>query len=78
MKAHTTQLSLPAPAPREPTLTQALLAAGYTHRPGGFYSKDIIRISDGVVVGRMKASEAWEWLESHRDIKPENVTGGSS
>lgn len=50
--------------PQGPSLHDALLAAGYRHEPGEGSARDIIRISDGVVVGRMKAHEAWEWLRS--------------
>lgn len=66
----------------DPTATEALAAAGFTHRrstdrgaPLGVH--DIID-ADGKVVATMKAYDVWEWLGSQRqgvvseEPKPEN------
>lgn len=49
----------------EATLTEALLARGFSHRQvgdGAFH--DIVRISDGVVVSTRKAHEAWDFVRA--------------
>jgi hypothetical protein len=49
-----------------PTLDQELRSRGYGHRDsdGAPSARTIYRISDGEVVGQMKAHEAWEWLKA--------------
>lgn len=52
----------------DPTLTEALRAAGYGHRKPTpeesrhSYAHTIYRLGSGEVVGVMTASEAWRWL----------------
>ncbi len=59
-----------ATTPPEPTLAWALLARGFTYRAPAsgvraeMGAKDIVRISDGVVVTTLKAGPAWEWLHA--------------
>lgn len=49
----------------EPTLTQALRAAGYAHRPSDAHQhREIYRLATGRVVGSMRVQEAWAWLKS--------------
>jgi hypothetical protein len=48
----------------EPTLSEALLARGHTHRSAGGAAHEIVRMSDGVVVTTLKAHEAWEWVHA--------------
>ena len=43
-----------------PTLTEALAAAGYSHRATGGPAREILR--GGQVVATLKAHEAWAWL----------------
>ena len=57
-------MSTPA-ASAEPTLTEALLARGFSHRQANALgAHDIVRISDGVVVTTVKANEAWEYVRA--------------
>lgn len=49
----------------DPTLTEALLARGFSHRKvgsGPFHQ--IVRISDGLVMTTVKANEAWEYVHA--------------
>lgn len=50
----------------EPTLEEALRAAGYDHRPNpsgcSIPGREVYRVSDGEVVGVMRAREAWAWM----------------
>ena len=48
----------------EPTLTEALRARGYEHRPSAHGARDIVRISDGVTVTTVRAAAAWEWVHA--------------
>lgn len=53
-----------AQAANEPTLNEALRAAGYRSEPieDGHYRRRIICEATGAVVGDMNAAEAWAWL----------------
>jgi len=55
-------MKTPTIAAAELTLTEALLAQGFSHRPASHGAHDIVRISDGVVVTTLKASAAWEYV----------------
>lgn len=57
------QFAMPPPEPPAPSLSEALAARGYTHRPAavGMYRRDIID-GRGVVVYSGTASEVWDWL----------------
>ncbi len=58
----------PGPGHGEPTLTEALLARGYTHkradRRGVAHGAHDVIDGQGVVVATMKAHETWEWLRT--------------
>ena len=47
-----------------PTLTAALAAAGYSHRPTGGPAREIVK--GGNVVATLKAHEAWAWLRAQQ------------
>lgn len=55
-----------ADAAGEPTLTDALLAAGYTHRKGDGvqYQREVVD-GDGVVVFTGNAAAVWLWLKAN-------------
>lgn len=52
---------------RDPTATEALSAAGYTHRAiaDGYGAHEIVDAS-GSVVARLHAREVWAWLREQR------------
>lgn len=52
------------PADDAPTLHEALAAAGYRAEPGAllFSARRIVRVTDGVCVGELKAYQSWAWL----------------
>lgn len=61
----------------EPTLTEALRAAGFGHRSATVHQPhEVFRAADGVVVGRMHASEAWEFLRSLPKCTECDTAGG--
>ncbi len=50
-------------AKREPSSTEALRAAGYTHRSvGGPHERHEILDASGAVVANLHAREVWAWL----------------
>ena len=54
------QLELPIGPRRDPTLHEALAAAGLTSRPADNGRRDILR--DGRVLFTGRAHEVWAWL----------------
>lgn len=52
------------PTASEPTLTEALLARGFSHRSASHGAHEIVRISDGCVMTTVKASAAWEYVHA--------------
>lgn len=51
--------------PSDPTASEALAAAGYTHRP--IANNHAILDGDGQVVARLKAPEVWAWLRGEQE-----------
>jgi hypothetical protein len=63
------------------TLTQALAAAGFGHRPSTHGRQEVYSLVSGAVVGRMRAREAWAWLRAlpestHSEPDSAGPTGG--
>ena len=51
----------------EPTLGDALVAAGYGHRPAKIEGKrEVYRLSDGEIAGTFDAFEAWLFLSNNQ------------
>lgn len=47
----------------DPSLTEALFAAGFTHRPGRMYQQEILDAA-GAVVFTGTAGDTWAWLKA--------------
>ncbi len=65
--------TVPGMAAVDPTLHEALAAAGFRAEDGGVwtqYGRRIVRVSDGLVVGEMSARGAWAWLKAGAPVGP--------
>jgi len=59
-----------------PTATEALLRAGYTHRPVGVIGMhEIVRMADGTVVAVLRAREVWAWLAERAEDREQTQQG---